>query len=85
MIQYLFFFLWADKEPWPLSSLEDVSLESLELELDVEQEDESDATPVEQVGSTWSAISAKEGSFSCKKIIHFLFCFVFWTDYVSID
>lgn len=63
---YLFFFLWAERDPCPLSSLEDVSLESL-LELEVEQDDESDATPVERVGSTWSAISAKAGSFSCIK------------------
>lgn len=59
----LFFFLWADRDPWPLSSLDEESLESL-LELDVEQEDESEATPVELVGSTWSAISASNGSFS---------------------
>jgi len=43
--------LGADKEPWPLSSLEDESLASLllllELELDEEeQEEESEATPI---------------------------------------
>jgi hypothetical protein len=59
---YLFFFLWAVSDSWPLSSSalddeHDESSESLEL---------SDATPVPTFRSTESATAASDGSFSYK-------------------
>ena len=58
----LFFFLWAESDPCPLSESDeqDESLESLELE--VEQLDESDATPVSSLTSMVSATAANSGS-----------------------
>lgn len=61
---YLFFFLWAERDPWPLSESDEQeeSLESLELE--VEQLDESDAMPVSSLTSIEAAMAANSGSFS---------------------
>ena len=67
---YLFFFLWAVSDSWPLSSsaLDDEHDESSEsLELEVEPLELSDATPVPVFRSTESATAASAGSFSYKE------------------
>lgn len=72
-ISYLFFFLWALSDSWPLSS-SSLSSEALLLllldELLEDSLDESLATPVSSLTSIVSASAANSGSFSLSTFNH---------------